>query len=111
MDRRRLRQLASKGGRAAHLRGTAHEWTREEAREAGRKGGAILLSSGDGPKVSRVHDIAATLADIATQLDELKEGRTATDPRALTAMRRSIQKANGAIDYLENRSGRAFGRS
>lgn len=39
MDRNRQREIASKGGRAAHQKGTAHEWTREEAREAGRKGG------------------------------------------------------------------------
>jgi general stress protein YciG len=39
MDRGRQREIASKGGKAAHQRGTAHEWTAEEAREAGRKGG------------------------------------------------------------------------
>src|SRR5688572_10758894 len=39
MDRDKQREIASKGGRAAHEKGTAHEWTREEAREAGRKGG------------------------------------------------------------------------
>jgi uncharacterized protein len=39
MDRDKQREIASKGGRAAHLKGTAHEWTSEEAREAGRKGG------------------------------------------------------------------------
>jgi len=32
-------KIASKGGVAAHVKGTAHEWTREEAREAGRIGG------------------------------------------------------------------------
>ena len=39
MDRSRQRDIASKGGKAAHQKGTAHEWTSEEAREAGRKGG------------------------------------------------------------------------
>ncbi len=39
MDRAKQREIASKGGRAAHQKGTAHEWTSEEAREAGRKGG------------------------------------------------------------------------
>ena len=39
MDRNKQREIASKGGRAAHQKGTAHEWTGEEAREAGRKGG------------------------------------------------------------------------
>ncbi len=39
MDRNKQRDIARKGGRAAHEKGTAHEWTHEEAREAGRKGG------------------------------------------------------------------------
>lgn len=39
MDPQRQREIASEGGRAAHERGTAHEFTSEEAREAGRKGG------------------------------------------------------------------------
>jgi len=39
MDRSKQRDIASKGGKAAHHKGTAHEWTSEEAREAGRKGG------------------------------------------------------------------------
>jgi uncharacterized protein len=42
MDRERQREIASKGGRAAHSKGTAHEWTPEEAREAGRKGGTAV---------------------------------------------------------------------
>ncbi len=39
MDRAEVRRLASKGGKAAHAQGTAHEFTPEEARVAGRKGG------------------------------------------------------------------------
>ena len=39
MDRAKQREIASKGGKAAHQKGTAHEWTSDEAREAGRKGG------------------------------------------------------------------------
>ena len=39
MERTKQREIASKGGKAAHQKGTAHEWTSEEAREAGRKGG------------------------------------------------------------------------
>ena len=40
MDPQKQREIASKGGRAAHVQGTAHEWSSEEARQAGRKGGA-----------------------------------------------------------------------
>ncbi len=39
MDPKRVSEIASKGGKAAHAAGTAHEFSREEAREAGRKGG------------------------------------------------------------------------
>src|SRR2546423_8003759 len=39
MDPDKQKMIASKGGRAAHAKGTAHEFTPEEAREAGRKGG------------------------------------------------------------------------
>ena len=39
MSSDKQREIASKGGRAAHEKGTAHEWTAEEARSAGRKGG------------------------------------------------------------------------
>lgn len=39
MDPERQKQIASEGGRAAHRQGVAHEWSTEEARQAGRKGG------------------------------------------------------------------------
>ena len=41
MSPEKQREIASKGGRAAHEKGTAHEWTSDEARYAGRKGGII----------------------------------------------------------------------
>lgn len=42
MDAEKQRAIASKGGQAAHERGTAHEFTSEEARAAGRKGGEAV---------------------------------------------------------------------
>ena len=39
MSEERQREIASKGGKAAHAKGTAHQFTSEEARRAGRKGG------------------------------------------------------------------------
>jgi hypothetical protein len=39
MDPEKLRAIASKGGKAAHAKGSAHQFTSEEAKEAGRKGG------------------------------------------------------------------------
>lgn len=45
MDPEKQRAIASKGGKAAHIKGTAHEFTSEEARAAGKKGG---MASGRG---------------------------------------------------------------
>lgn len=39
MDKGKQREIASKGGKAAHAQGSAHEWNTAEAKEAGRKGG------------------------------------------------------------------------
>ena len=41
MSAEKQREIASKGGRAAHEKGTAHEWSADEARNAGRKGGQV----------------------------------------------------------------------
>jgi general stress protein YciG len=43
MDPELVKKISSLGGKASHAKGTAHEFTPEEARTAGRKGG---LSSG-----------------------------------------------------------------
>jgi general stress protein YciG len=42
MDEEKRREVARMGGRAAHQKGTAHEFSSEEAREAGRKGGRAV---------------------------------------------------------------------
>jgi hypothetical protein len=42
MDRSKQKEIASKGGRAAHAKGTAHEFDSGEARDAGRKGGVAV---------------------------------------------------------------------
>ncbi len=39
MDEEKQREIASKGGKAAHEKGNAHEFSSEEAKEAGKKGG------------------------------------------------------------------------
>ena len=62
MDRERQRQIASEGGRAAHAQGAAHEFTPEEARVAGQKGG----------EASRVARLKRTQNQ--EQIDLLKRG-------------------------------------
>lgn len=51
MDAEKQREIARKGGRAAHEQGVAHQWSSEEAREAGKKGGQarIRTSKDEGP--------------------------------------------------------------
>ncbi|MDC4226194.1 MAG: KGG domain-containing protein [Candidatus Manganitrophus sp.] len=46
MDTEKQKEIARKGGKAAHEKGTAHEFTPEEAREAGRKGGQAAHQKG-----------------------------------------------------------------
>ena len=73
MSPEKQREIASKGGRAAHQKGTAHEWTSEEARSAGRKGGQISrggrgrlvepheeMTSGMAPADAEVRDVSGS---------------------------------------------------
>jgi general stress protein YciG len=55
MDRNKVSEIASKGGKAAHAAGTAHQFTSDEARAAGKKGGvAPHVRRGRGPRDSAV---------------------------------------------------------
>ena len=47
MDEDKQRKIASEGGKAAHEKGTAHEFSSQEAREAGRKGGEASHGGGN----------------------------------------------------------------
>lgn len=69
MDRTKVSEIASKGGKAAHAAGTAHQFTSDEARAAGKKGGvAPHVRRGRGPRQS------ATIptADVAPSSKEAK---------------------------------------
>lgn len=61
MSPEKQREIASKGGRAAHQKGTAHEWSSDEAREAGRKGG-MASRGGRGKLPVSSQSIASGLA-------------------------------------------------
>jgi general stress protein YciG len=63
MSAEKQREIASKGGRAAHEKGTAHEWTADEARNAGRKGGQVSRG-GRGRLVIPTADPAAAVSAI-----------------------------------------------
>lgn len=70
MSPEKQREIASKGGRAAHQKGTAHEWTSEEARSAGRKGGQISRG-GRGRLVET--PTATSSGDLGTESDRAEE--------------------------------------
>ena len=87
MDRAKQREIASKGGKAAHQKGTAHEWTSEEARDAGRKGGIAShrrrreqLGGGSGSESDIADDTMTTknrsteeaIADMTSDRDETR---------------------------------------
>jgi general stress protein YciG len=57
MDTHRQREIARKGGRAAHEKGKAHEFTPDEARAAGRKGGE-KVSASTWPRLAAAADAA-----------------------------------------------------
>jgi general stress protein YciG len=59
MDPDRQRRIASLGGKAAHAKGTAHEWNTDEAREAGRKGGTSAHQRRKAEKAERMLKIRA----------------------------------------------------
>lgn len=79
MDRAKQKEIASKGGKAAHAKGTAHEFDSSEAREAGRKGGVA---------VSRNREHMAAI------------GRRGGEARGHSRTRASVHANTGATDAL-----------
>jgi len=67
MDPEKQRRIASKGGKAAHAKGRAHEWTVEEAREAGRKGGSASHRQSQQTEASQVESDATSGENTFTQ--------------------------------------------
>lgn len=69
MDRSKVSEIASKGGKAAHAAGTAHQFTSDEARQAGKKGGvAPHVRRGRGPRQSAT----VPTAEVTGNKDEAK---------------------------------------
>src|SRR5262249_1724148 len=102
MSRSRRREVASKGGCVAHQRGTAHRWTREEAREAGRKGGGVLLASGVDDRNEVAGSIADALDEVALTLDQ-QGSRVVGDTKAFLTIQRSITRALEAFNRVQER--------
>jgi uncharacterized protein len=86
MDREKQREIASKGGRAAHQKGTAHRWTEEEAKEAGRKGGAASHRNGHRTSVT-TNDALAVTEEPSTSPEEPSTDESSSDKPAEDTMR------------------------
>src|SRR5439155_19331846 len=75
MDRNKQRQIASKGGKAAQQKGTAHEWTSEEAREAGRMGGMAShrrkQEQGSAPEANTAESNAGNESEMESNPEEM----------------------------------------
>jgi general stress protein YciG len=82
MSPERQREIASKGGRAAHEKGTAHEWTPDEARRAGRKGGETVSRD-------RAH-----MAAIGREGGGARSARRNTPPRGGEAVQNTESREN-----------------
>ena len=96
MDARRQREIASQGGRASHQKGTAHEFTPDEARAAGRKGGEIVSRD-------RAH-----MAEIgrqggrASHSGRHKKGPDSVAPVATQAVSESISSPAAMLSAADN---------
>lgn len=116
MDASKQREIASKGGRAAHAKGTAHEFTSEEARVAGRKGGEAVSrdrthmstigregghSRGARARAAASTDVAGTAEPRAT--DQSFE-RQVTTERSGFETNRGIDRPLGDRSYSSERS-------
>ena len=93
MSPERQREIASKGGRAAHEKGTAHEWTPDEARRAGRKGGETVSRD-------RAH-----MAAIGREGGGARSARRNTPPRGGEAVQgNESNERNNRSDRDDNRN-------
>lgn len=96
MDAAKQREIARKGGRAAHARGTAHEFNVNEARAAGRKGGESVSANRD--HMSRIGRIGGknSAGRRAAKSTPVQENGQSILPDAEGASARPDQAAGGA---------------
>src|SRR5947207_15792838 len=82
MPPERQREIASQGGRAAHQQGTAHEFTPEEARAAGRKGGeAVSQNREHMARIGRKGGEASRRSSVARGGPKITGGANPNEPQ------------------------------
>lgn len=90
MDSEKQRMIARKGGKAAHEKGTAHEWSSSEARDAGRKGGARSVKESSAPVRTRTTIMHASDIVIGAPIFSTRESSTVSSPGQITALRTAV---------------------
>jgi uncharacterized protein len=105
MDPAKQREIASKGGRAAHAKGTAHEFTSDEARVAGRKGGEAV--SRDRAHMSAIGREGGHSRGRSRQTPEGAASTGATDTERSTYERASDRGASAGSSQNASRQDRA----
>lgn len=91
------RQIASKGGQAAHKKGVAHEWTSEEARAAGRKGGQASKKTATAqPKEEQPENPEKTDVSRSTNAEPQKEEPDNVPKDELNPQRQDTMPNRGA---------------
>lgn len=112
MDAAKQREIASKGGRAAHAKGTAHEFTSEEARVAGRKGGeavsrdrthmSAIGREGGHSRGARAR-AAASGANAGSGSSATDASRTESFERQVTSERSAFEPSGRGIERASDR--------
>jgi general stress protein YciG len=108
MDRAKQREIASKGGKAAHQKGTAHEWTSEEARDAGRKGGIASHQRrreqlGGGSSENTSNDSDENMRNSGAE--SMRSSGSSRSMRSSESMSRSSSSMDDARDDYSQRDG------
>jgi general stress protein YciG len=94
MNQERQREIARKGGRAAHAKGTAHEFTSDEARSAGQKGGQRV-------SVNREHMSRIGRIGGKKSAGKRMQNRDAGSPDAGPSSARHGEDAEGSSSQVE----------
>ena len=110
MDRAKQREIASKGGKAAHQKGTAHEWTSEEARDAGRKGGIAShqrrreqMGGGTTPENTPSNENDENMKN--SSAESMRSSGSSRSMRGSESMSRSSSSMDDARDDYSQRDG------
>lgn len=104
MNAEKQREIARKGGRAAHEKGTAHEFSADEARAAGRKGGERVSANRE--HMSHIGRLGGKMS--AGRRQAVASGANADLPRNEASDRASEPGQSGRTDHSQPRTNTAY---